>query len=64
MIANHWKAERSRNPTSESSSSTNDISVKIDNFANNLYARLIAYDLPPKKPETNIEIIDKRRLIA
>jgi len=36
----------------------------IENFATNLFARLIAYDLLPKKPEMNIEIIDRSRLIA
>ena len=36
----------------------------IDNFASNLFAGLIAYNLLPKKPEMNIEIIDKTRLIA
>ena len=36
----------------------------IDNFASNLVAGLIAYNLLPKKPEMNIEIIDKSRLIA
>ena len=36
----------------------------IDNFATNLFAGLIAYNLLPKKPEMNIEIIDKSRLIA
>ena len=36
----------------------------IDNFASNLFAGLIAYNLMPKKPELNIEIIDKSRLIA
>ena len=60
MIANHRKAERSRNPSSESSLPTNDISVRIYNFASNLFVSLIAYDLPLKKPGTNIEIIDKR----
>jgi hypothetical protein len=30
----------------------------------NLVAGLIAYNLLPKKPEMNIEIIDKSRLIA
>ena len=34
------------------------------NFATNLIAVLIAYNLLPKKPETNIEIIDKSRIIA
>ena len=52
IIANHWKEERSRNPSSESSLPTNDISVRIDNFASNLFAGLIAYDLLPKKPES------------
>ena len=36
----------------------------IDNFATNLFAGLIAYNLLPNKPEMNIEIIDKSRLIA
>ena len=36
----------------------------IDNFATNLFAGLIAYNLLPKKPEMNIEIIDRSRLIA
>ena len=36
----------------------------IDNFATNLFAGLIAYNLLPKKPSMNIEIIDKSRLIA
>ena len=36
----------------------------IDNFASNLFAEIIAYNLMPKKPEMNIEIIDKSRLIA
>jgi len=36
----------------------------IDNFASNLFAGLIAYNLLPKNPEMNIEIIDKTRLIA
>lgn len=36
----------------------------IDYFASNLFAGLIAYNLLPKKPEMNIEIIDKSRLIA
>ena len=35
-----------------------------DNFATNLFAGLIAYNLLPKKPSMNIEIIDKDRLIA
>jgi len=34
------------------------------NFATNLIAGLIAYNLLPKKPEMNIEIIDKSRIIA
>ena len=33
-------------------------------FATNLFAGLIAYNLLPKKPEMNIEIIDKSRIIA
>lgn len=36
----------------------------IDNFATNLLAGLIAYNLLPKKPSMNIEIIDKNRLIG
>ena len=36
----------------------------IDNFATNLFAGLVAYNLLPKKPSMNIEIIDKSRLIA
>lgn len=36
----------------------------IDNFATNLFAGIIAYNLLPKKPDMNIEIIDKSRLIA
>ena len=36
----------------------------VENFAVNLVAGLIAYNLLPKKPEMNIEIIDKSRLIA
>ena len=36
----------------------------FDNFATNLIAGLIAYNLLPKKPEMNIEIIDKSRVIA
>lgn len=36
----------------------------VDNFATNLLAGLIAYNLMPKKPSLNIEIIDKNRLIA
>lgn len=36
----------------------------IDNFATNLLAGLIAYNLLPKKPSMNIEIIDKSRKIA
>lgn len=36
----------------------------IDNFASNLIAGLIAYNLLPKKPSMNIDIIDKNRLIA
>lgn len=36
----------------------------IENFAVNLFAGLIAYNLLPKKPEMNIEIIDKSRIIA
>ena len=36
----------------------------FDNFATNLIAGLIAYNLLPKKPEMNIEIIHKSRIIA
>jgi hypothetical protein len=36
----------------------------VDNFATILFAGLIAYNLLPKKPSMNIEIIDKSRLIA
>ncbi|MBM6698739.1 IS982 family transposase, partial [Streptococcus alactolyticus] len=36
----------------------------IDGFASNLIAGLIAYNLLPKKPSLNIDIIDKSRLIA
>ena len=36
----------------------------VDNFAVNLLAALIAYNMLPKKPEMNIEIIDKSKLIA
>lgn len=36
----------------------------IDNFVANLIAVIIAYNLMPKKPTMNIEIIDKSRLIA
>ena len=36
----------------------------IDNFAVNLFAALIAYNLMPKKPQMNIEIIDKSRIIT
>ena len=36
----------------------------FDNFATNLIAGLIAYNLLPKKPEMNIEIIDKSRVIV
>ena len=38
--------------------------MSVDNFATNLFAGLIAYNLLPKKPEMNIEIIDKSRIIA
>ena len=34
----------------------------VDNFVVNLTARLIAYNLLPKKPSMNIEIIDKKNL--
>ena len=36
----------------------------IDNYATNLLAGLIAYNLLPKKPSMNIEIIDKSLMIA
>ena len=36
----------------------------IDSFATNLLAGLIAYNLLPKKPSMNIEIIDKSRRIV
>lgn len=36
----------------------------IDGFASNLIAGIIAYNLLPKKPSLNIDIIDKSRLIA
>ena len=36
----------------------------VDNFAVNLLAALIAYNMLPKKTEMNIEIIDKSKLIA
>lgn len=36
----------------------------IDNFATNLFAGLIAYNLLPKKPSMNLEIIDRNRIIA
>ena len=36
----------------------------VDNFATNLFAGLIAYNLLPKTPSMNIEMIDKSRLIA
>ena len=36
----------------------------FDNFATNLLAGLIAYNMLPKKSAMNIEIIDKSRLIA
>lgn len=36
----------------------------VDYFATNLLAGLIAYNLLPKKPSMNIEIIDKSKLIA
>lgn len=36
----------------------------VDNFATNLFAGLIAYNLMPKKPSLNIDIIDKSRFIA
>ena len=36
----------------------------VDNFATNLVAGLIAYNLLPKKPSMNIEIIDKSRIFG
>ncbi len=36
----------------------------VNNFVANLLAGMIAYNLLPKKPSLNIEIIDKSRLIA
>lgn len=36
----------------------------VDNFVTNLIAGLIAYNLLPKKPSMNIEIIDKSRFLA
>ncbi|MBQ8422994.1 MAG: IS982 family transposase, partial [Coprobacter sp.] len=36
----------------------------VDNFATNLFAGLIAYNLLPKKPSMNIEIIDKSRWLG
>lgn len=36
----------------------------VDNFATKLLAGLIAYNLLPKKPSMNIEIIDKSKFIA
>ena len=36
----------------------------VENFAVNIFAALIAYNLLPKKPAMNIEIIDKSRIIA
>ena len=36
----------------------------FDNFATNLHSGLIAYNLLPKKPQMNVEIIDKRRILA
>ena len=36
----------------------------VDNFATNLIAGIIAYNLLPKKPGMNIEIIDESRLMA
>lgn len=35
----------------------------VNNFATNLFAGLIAYNLLPKKPSMNLEIIDKSRLL-
>lgn len=36
----------------------------VDNFVTNLLAGLIAYNLLPKKPALNLEIIDKSRLLT
>lgn len=36
----------------------------IENFAVNIFAALIAYNLLPKKPSMNIDIIDKSKIIA
>lgn len=36
----------------------------VDNFVVNLISAMIAYNLMPKKPQMNIEIIDRSRLIA
>ena len=36
----------------------------VDNLATNLLARLIEYNLLPKKTSMNLEIIDESRLIA
>lgn len=36
----------------------------VDNFATNLVAGLIAYNLLPKKPSMNIDIIDKSRILG
>ena len=36
----------------------------VDNFVTNLISALIEYNFMPKKPQMNIEIIDKSRLIA
>jgi len=36
----------------------------VNNFPANLLAGMIAYNFMPKKPSMNIEIIDKKRLIA
>ncbi len=33
-------------------------------YDKHLFAGIIAYNLLPKKPEMNIEIIDKSRLVA
>lgn len=36
----------------------------LNNFATNLLTGLIETNLLPKKPKLNIEIIDKRRVLA
>lgn len=36
----------------------------FDNFATNLIKGLIAYNLLPKQPAMNMEIVDRSRLVA